>query len=63
MREIIEKLRADLATNKVDPLEVAKIVADLLPRSVSFNSIVGGLSNLQVGQFKSFTVRISLKEV
>ena len=39
MREIIEKLRADLATNKVDPLEVAKIIADLLPRSVSFNSI------------------------
>ncbi len=39
MREIIEKLREDLAANKVDPLEVAKIIADMLPRTLSFNNI------------------------
>ena len=39
MREIIEKLREDLAANKVDPLEVARTVADMLPRTLSFNNI------------------------
>ena len=39
MREIIEKLREDLAANKIDPLEVARTVADMLPRTLSFNNI------------------------
>ena len=39
MREIIEKLRADLAANKVDVNEIAALVADLLPRTVSFNNV------------------------
>ena len=39
MREIIEELRSGLAASKVDPIEVAKLVADLLPRTISFNNI------------------------
>ncbi len=39
MREIVEKLREDLAANKIDPMEVARTVADMLPRTLSFNNI------------------------
>ena len=39
MREIIEELRAKIAANEIDPIEVAKTVADLLPRTLSFNNI------------------------
>ena len=39
MREIIEKLRRAIENKQVDPLEVARTVADMLPRTLSFNNI------------------------
>ena len=39
MRDIVEELRSAIANQQVDVNAIAEVVADLLPRTLSFNNI------------------------